>query len=130
MKLNAVIGGEATQLLCLAVAKATIQKSELPGGCTLAVQIGDSLADKLSEELASMLADVMPAAVVKTIGQDVLYGADAVGAFTGLNPRQVYHLAQTNKIPVFRMGTLICARKSTLLRWIEEQEAKAMGAAA
>lgn len=59
-----------------------------------------------------------------------MIGADKVAEYTGQDRRSIYHLAQTGKIPVFRMGSQICARKSTLLRWIEEQEAKAMGTAA
>ena len=115
--------------LCISVAQATVRRP-IPGKGVPLSEVAGNLADVLAAALAEHLLNVMPAAVVKTISQDVLYGADAVGGFTGLNPRQVYHLAQTNKIPVFRMGTLICARKSTILQWIADQEAKATGAAA
>ena len=36
--------------------------------------------------------------------------------------RKVYHLVATTKMPVFRLGTMICARRKVLLVWIEEQE--------
>ncbi|OQW54883.1 MAG: hypothetical protein A4S14_14620 [Proteobacteria bacterium SG_bin9] len=36
--------------------------------------------------------------------------------------RKVYNLVQQNKLPHFRLGVSICARKSKLLQWIAEQE--------
>lgn len=36
--------------------------------------------------------------------------------------RTIYHLAATTRIPVFRLGSMICARRTVLLRWIAEQE--------
>lgn len=62
------------------------------------------------------------------LADDMLQGAEAIGTFMGMEPRQVYH--QRKRLPTFKIGALICARKSTLMRWIEEQEAKSMGAAA
>ncbi len=38
---------------------------------------------------------------------------------------KVYHLAQTSRLPVFKLGAILCARKSQLLAWIERQESKA-----
>lgn len=122
-----------TNDLCLAVAQATLQKPSFPGGNPLSGHLGEHLADRLANELAAMLAEVMPAAATKTIGDDVLPGAEAISEFIYGNTedrRKVYHLAQTGRIPVFRMGALVCARKSTLLRWIAEQEAKCGGGAA
>lgn len=60
------------------------------------------------------------------LADDMLQGAAAIGSFMGLGERQVYH--QRNRLPVFKIGALLCARKSTLMRWIAEQEAKATGA--
>ncbi len=62
------------------------------------------------------------------LADDMLQGAEAIGSFMGLDPRQVYH--QRKRLPTFKIGALICARKSTLLRWIAEQEAKCGGGAA
>jgi len=53
---------------------------------------------------------------------DLLQGADQIGAFLGASRRQVYHLVNSGHLPVFRMGTKLCARKSRLLSWIEDQE--------
>lgn len=59
------------------------------------------------------------------LASDILTGADQIAGFIYGNPkkrRQVYHLAENAKLPVFRMGATICARKSTILHWIAEQE--------
>jgi len=57
---------------------------------------------------------------------DLLAGADQIAAFMGLKVRRVYHLAEMQRLPVFRLGATLCARKSTLLKWIEEMENRAM----
>ena len=36
--------------------------------------------------------------------------------------RKVYHLAETSRLPVFRLGTTLGARKSALKKFIEDQE--------
>ncbi|MCG5241354.1 hypothetical protein ACIU1J_27440 [Azospirillum doebereinerae] len=57
-----------------------------------------------------------------SLADDMLIGAAAIAAFTGLPARKVYHLAEQEAIPVFRMGATLCARKSTWLAWIAAQE--------
>lgn len=57
------------------------------------------------------------------LASDILRGADAIAEFLGSERRKVYHLVETSRLPVFRIGSIICARKSTLIKWIEEQEA-------
>ncbi|MBT1517317.1 hypothetical protein KIP88_44175 [Bradyrhizobium sp. SRL28] len=37
-------------------------------------------------------------------------------------PRRVYHLAARSDLSLFRLGDVICGRKSTLLASIDEQE--------
>lgn len=64
------------------------------------------------------------------IADDMLVGARPIGQFMGITERQVFHLADTNRIPVFRLGSRIAARKSTLRAWIEQQEAQAMSGTA
>lgn len=54
------------------------------------------------------------------LANDMLEGAEQIGAFIGLKPRQVYHLQ--DKLPVFQIGAKLFARKSTIVRWIAEQE--------
>jgi hypothetical protein len=64
------------------------------------------------------------------LAPDLLRGADKIADFlfgdTGQR-RKVYHLAETSRLPVFRLGSLLCARRSILLAWIAEQEQRGRG---
>jgi len=40
--------------------------------------------------------------------------------------RRVYHLVQTSRIPIARVGSTLCLRPSTYQEWIEGQEARAL----
>ena len=56
---------------------------------------------------------------------DVLRGADEIAQFLfgdGNLRRKVYHLAATSNLPIFKLGSMICVRKSVVLRWVETQE--------
>lgn len=57
------------------------------------------------------------------LAADVLRGADAIAEWMGFKRRTIYHLAATGALPTFRMGDIVCARKSTLAAWIAGQEA-------
>lgn len=59
------------------------------------------------------------------LASDILEGAEAISHFlfgSTTKSRRVYRMAEAKELPVFRVGSLICARKSTLVRWIEQQE--------
>ena len=59
------------------------------------------------------------------LAADLLRGADKIAEFVfgdGAQRRKVYHLAETSRLPVFRLGAVLCARRSVLLEWIAEQE--------
>jgi hypothetical protein len=64
---------------------------------------------------------------------DLLCGADEIAKFL-FGPdgsrRKVYYLAACTRIPVFRLGTKLCARRSVLLGWIAGQESRALFASA
>jgi hypothetical protein len=53
---------------------------------------------------------------------ELLIGAKNIARFLGVTPRQVSWHAEKGNLPTFRLGTSICARKATLVRWIEEKE--------
>jgi hypothetical protein len=67
------------------------------------------------------------------IAPTILHGANAIATFLfGDDPggrRKVYHLVSevpaTDRLPVFRLGGVICARPNTLLSWITEREGRA-----
>ena len=56
---------------------------------------------------------------------DLLHGAEVIAQFLFGDRklrRKVYHLVATSNLPNFKLGSMICARKSILLKWIQEQE--------
>ncbi len=56
---------------------------------------------------------------------DLLEEAEAIAEFMFGDPkrkRAVYHMASRQRLPVFKMGSKLCARKSALLAWIEAKE--------
>ncbi|MHC2585415.1 DNA-binding protein [Bradyrhizobium diazoefficiens] len=62
---------------------------------------------------------------------DLLEGARAIAVFlygSEKYQRKVFYLVSRGRLPVFHFGTAtIYARKSTLLKYIEEQEARRFG---
>ena len=57
--------------------------------------------------------------------RNLLRGAAAIAEFLYGDRkfrRKVFHLVATSHLPVFRLGSVICARKSVLLTWIQDQE--------
>jgi hypothetical protein len=58
---------------------------------------------------------------------DLLRGAEEIAEFLfgdRKQRRKVYHLVATSNLPVFKLGSMICARKSVLLKWVESQESR------
>jgi hypothetical protein len=59
------------------------------------------------------------------LAADLLRGADEIAEFifgARGSRRKVYYLAECTKLPVFRLGSVLCARRSVLLKWIAGQE--------
>jgi hypothetical protein len=59
------------------------------------------------------------------LADDILEGADAIAEFlfgSREYRRKVYYLSECSKLPVFRLGSVLCARKSVLLKFIAGQE--------
>ena len=64
-----------------------------------------------------------------SLSDDLLRGADQIAGFLFGDPkerRKIYHLAETSRLPVFRLGSVLCARRSILTAWIEDQERRAV----
>lgn len=55
---------------------------------------------------------------------DLLLGADAIARHLGITRRQAYRLAYDAIIPTFKVGGTVAARRSSLNKWLEEQEEK------
>ena len=55
----------------------------------------------------------------------VVYGAREIAAFLGVKPRQVFHLINTDRLPIFREGRVVCSTRSALNSWVAERDAAA-----
>ena len=69
----------------------------------------------------------IPSDTPRELADDLLRGADQIAGFifgepTHGNRRKVYYLAESSRLPVFRLGSMLCARRSVLLNWIAGQE--------
>jgi hypothetical protein len=63
------------------------------------------------------------------LADDLLRGADEIAEFIfgeRGSRRKIYYLAECTRIPVFRLGSVLCARRSVLLNWISGQESRAL----
>jgi hypothetical protein len=72
-----------------------------------------------------MDAQPRPKDKLPDISNDILIGADEIAKFLfgpSASRRKVYYLASHTRIPLFRMGSVLCARRSVLLNWISGQE--------
>jgi hypothetical protein len=60
-----------------------------------------------------------------SVALGLLEGASEIAEFVYGDPkraRSVYHLWKTRRAPLFRIGSTICARRTGLRNWLEEQE--------
>lgn len=60
---------------------------------------------------------------------DVLTGAGQIALFLFGDTKQrrrIYNLVENDSLPVFRLGSVVCARKSVLTDWIADQERNAV----
>jgi excisionase family DNA binding protein len=53
---------------------------------------------------------------------DLLYGVTSIAKFLGIKRRAAEHLVETKRIPYFKMGKTVCARRSKLLAAFEQLE--------
>lgn len=56
---------------------------------------------------------------------DLLHGVPAIAVHLSMTTAQVYHLHDQGRLPTFRMGRTVCARKSTLAAHFAALEAGA-----
>ena len=53
---------------------------------------------------------------------DLLYGVPSIAEFLGITPAAVYHLAAKKRIPTFKVGKTVCARRARILEAFERLE--------
>lgn len=54
------------------------------------------------------------------LSSDLLRGARAASEFTGLTERAIYHLVETDRLPVIRKGRSLFFRRSSLEKAFED----------
>lgn len=57
---------------------------------------------------------------------DLLYGANAIAVHLSLRRAQVYHPIEAGRLPTFKIGGKVCARRSTVAVWLAQVEADAV----
>jgi len=76
-----------------------------------------------------MEPNAVPQKTPGELADDILEGADAIAEFlfgSREHRRKVYYLAECSKLPIFRLGSVLCARKSVLLGFISGQESRVL----
>jgi len=56
------------------------------------------------------------------LSDDLLDGANAIAAFTGLEVRRIYYMLERGHLPAFKIGDKWFARKSAILDQISKLE--------
>jgi len=56
---------------------------------------------------------------------DLLYGMQAIADFLGIKRSVAYHLAATQRIPTFKIGKTVCARRLKILAALDALDAGA-----
>ena len=67
------------------------------------------------------------------LSDDLIEGAEGLAEFIfgSRSPkyrRKIYHLTEQGELPSFRLGAKIYGRKSVILKWVEDQERRALAA--
>jgi len=57
------------------------------------------------------------------IADDLLRGAKEIAEETGIDQRQIYRLHERRLLPTFRVGGIICARRSELAKALSSETA-------
>lgn len=53
---------------------------------------------------------------------DLLYGVKSIAEFLGIKERSAQHLVETRRIPYFKVGKTVCARRSKVLAAFDQLE--------
>jgi hypothetical protein len=61
-------------------------------------------------------------AMTDTPQPEVLHGARAIADFLGVSEKAVYHMAERKRIPTFKLGKTLCARRSSILTAMDKLE--------
>lgn len=57
---------------------------------------------------------------------DLCHSYEEIGQHLGLTARQAKHLSETGRLPTFKLGRIVCALRSKLDLWLDEQARSAI----
>lgn len=86
--------------------------------------IGEGLQNLAAPYLLSHACGGTLMTAPRTLNGDILFGAQAIADFLGRSRRSVYYWCALDRLPHFKVSSVICARKSTLVTWIKNQETR------
>lgn len=72
--------------------------------------------------------DATGAPIAQSDQMDLLVGAEAIALFMFGNStltRRVYHTWEAHRLPAFKVGQALWARKSAIVAWVNEKESEA-----
>jgi len=58
------------------------------------------------------------------LASDMVWGAAAIGRVLGMTRRQVYHACDQQYLPIFKVGSTVVCRRSTMMEYITAREKK------
>lgn len=61
------------------------------------------------------------------MGEQLIYGVAAIAKRIGMPKRACQHHIDCGRIPVFRLGKVICAGESAIDKWLREMTANGGG---
>jgi hypothetical protein len=60
---------------------------------------------------------------MERLASDIVTGAKAIAEETGFKERFVYRAAETGELPIFKVGGMLCARRSELRKRLSSEAA-------
>lgn len=75
-----------------------------------------------TEHSSKPSGEILPDDSKGSINDDILHGADQIGAHLNVSPRRCFHLLENGFIPAFKLGARWAARRSRLDRYMAEME--------
>lgn len=74
-----------------------------------------------------MMSDAVQTITNDRSEADVVWGAEQIARLLGLSKRQIYHLVDTGRLPIGKLGGRLFAKRSTLSAFLDRLSAHDAG---
>jgi excisionase family DNA binding protein len=78
-----------------------------------------NVADELVERIAQRAAELLTEQSSEPVEDTLLRGADKIAAYIDCPRSRVYALASAKRIPIYRDGSALIAKRSELDTWLQ-----------